>query len=393
MKTGSFCQPPGSRALLSVRSVHPFADSEKKLSFLRKSLPTHFISYRVSPVGVPTAPPLIIRPHYLSSTNTLPHFDFMPNRGLCVVDLSQDIRIAPCRFVILPNTISKSNKPRLISAPGARASAVLFATAFLSQVTPGGLLPGQARSETGGWRPASALPGPLQVAELPTGLASSGWGARASPARRPTSLLPQPVRGGARGERGRARPGAARGARRPRPGRVWDGAVPAPSPLGGKGWLSPAAAAAAPCAASSLSSALPAFPPEPASPPSPGAPSLPPPPPPAAPTRWLPFQLPPLRVSPAARAPLSASPPPAASQPRCLPARLGGRSSPAAARQLGVGARSSSALPAVGSGPDAMRAKRAGRPDLREASDARPVRRPGSLPSSPRPRVILWLCP
>ena len=63
--------------------------------FSASPYPTHSISYRVSPVGVPTAPPLSIRPHYRSSANTLPHFYFMPNLGLCVVDLSQDIRIAP----------------------------------------------------------------------------------------------------------------------------------------------------------------------------------------------------------------------------------------------------------------------------------------------------------
>lgn len=152
------------------------------------------------------------------------------------------------------------------------------------------------------------------------------------------------------------------------------------------GWLSPASTAAAPCAASSLSLAL--------------APRLPPAPTPLSPPPPAPLPHLPLagslssclrsRLLPAARAPLPASPPPAASPPWCLPARLGRRSSqaPAAPGLRSVGA--SSAPQCLG--PDATGAERAGRAELREASDARPGWGPGALASSPCPLVITGLC-
>nr|XP_023417297.1 atherin-like [Cavia porcellus] len=141
------------------------------------------------------------------------------------------------------------------------------------------------------------------------------------------------------------------------------------------GWLSPAATAAAPCAASSPSSALPAFP------------SLYRPAllraPPASPTRGRALQLPPLALL-AARAPLPASPP-AASPPWCLPAWLGRPRRP-------ISARSSSAPQWLGT--DARRGTRAGRPELQEASDARPTASgPGSFSGSPCPPVNLGLRP
>lgn len=44
-ENGFILSTTGFQTLLSVRWVHPFADSEKKLSFLRKSFPNpfHFI--------------------------------------------------------------------------------------------------------------------------------------------------------------------------------------------------------------------------------------------------------------------------------------------------------------------------------------------------------------
>lgn len=148
--------------------------------------------------------------------------------------------------------------------------------------------------------------------------------------------------------------------------------------------MSPAATAAAPCASSSLSSAL--------------APRLPPAP---APLPPHPAPLPHLplagslssclrsRLLPAARAPLPASPPPAASPPWCLPARLGRRSSPAPGAPGLRSLRASSAPQWLG--PDATGAERAGRAELREASDARPGWGPGALASSPCPLVITGL--
>lgn len=159
--------------------------------------------------------------------------------------------------------------------------------------------------------------------------------------------------------------------------------MPASFPSPWVGWLSPATTAAAPCASSSLSSALaPRLPPAPAPLPPPRAP-------PAPPTRWLSLQLPPLQVAPAARVPLPASPPPAASLPWCLPARLSRRSSPAPAAP-GLRSLGASSAPQW-LGPDATGAERAGRAELREASDARPGWRPGALASSPCPLVITGL--
>lgn len=166
-----------------------------------------------------------------------------------------------------------------------------------------------------------------------------------------------------------------------------DCAVPASFPSRWVGWLSPAATAAASCAASSLSSALaPRLPPAPArlSPPTPRAPL------PHLPLAGSLSSCLRSRLLPAARAPLPASPPPAASPPWCLPARLGRRSSPAPAAP-GLRSVGASSAPQW-LGPDATGAERAGRAELREASDAPPGWGPGALASSPCPLVITGLC-
>lgn len=103
---------------------------------------------------------------------------------------------------------------------------------------------------------------------------------------------------------------------------IWVRRAQPPSPLRGKGWLSPAATAEAPCALAACLLSSPPFlsrlallPPRPL-PPSRGSHSLA-----LSPAASTPGS----RSLLAARAPLPASPPPAASLPWSLPARLGRR--------------------------------------------------------------------
>lgn len=178
----------------------------------------------------------------------------------------------------------------------------------------------------------AARPGrPLGLLELPQSLGPTRGAAWSPHPSAQQVSFPQPA--GCEGAEG------VRGAQRGGPARLplWARRAQPPSPLRGRGWLSPAAAAEAP---RQRAACLPSSPPRRSRPA-----LLPHAPPPAAPTRRLSLQLPPLRAP--------GSPGCARSSPRLAPARSLAASEPPcparpAARRPRVGARSSSALQRLG---------------------------------------------